>query len=374
MLAGLFLVGTSSLLVWLGTAHKNSSIAVEHMSEKDAMWFPVIGSAVLLSLFFALKFLPKEIMNIVLNLLFLMTGTAGVYSTIHRGFYLFSKAPKPDARKKDEEKEEKGKKAEKAAAGDKEAARGKRRSKEGSPSRSEKKERGAKKDPEVPEKTEKALPATSIRTTLIMDTVNFVQKAIEQANATVVSFVSKIGPVEVVSLAIALAVNITYYFFKKNWVLSNIIAASFCITTLGEMKLDSTKTGLFLLTLLFFYDIFWVFYTPVMMSVAKGIDLPIKILYPSKPGTPSLIGLGDIVVPGLYLGKIREFGRAESNSFIFYAGYAGYIGGLLLTFAVSLLTKSGQPALLYLCPATILTTFAAAFAFGKHKKMYEYRV
>ena len=31
---------------------------------------------------------------------------------------------------------------------------------------------------------------------------------------------------------------------------------------------------------LFFYDIFWVFGTPVMVSVAKNLDAPIKLLFP----------------------------------------------------------------------------------------------
>jgi hypothetical protein len=31
---------------------------------------------------------------------------------------------------------------------------------------------------------------------------------------------------------------------------------------------------------LFFYDIFWVFFTPVMVSVAKSFDAPIKVSIP----------------------------------------------------------------------------------------------
>ena len=33
-------------------------------------------------------------------------------------------------------------------------------------------------------------------------------------------------------------------------------------------------------SLVFFYDIFWVFGTEVMVSVAKGVDGPIKLLFP----------------------------------------------------------------------------------------------
>lgn len=37
--------------------------------------------------------------------------------------------------------------------------------------------------------------------------------------------------------------------------------------------------GVILLAGLFVYDIFWVFCTPVMVSVAKSFDAPIKLLF-----------------------------------------------------------------------------------------------
>lgn len=35
-----------------------------------------------------------------------------------------------------------------------------------------------------------------------------------------------------------------------------------------------------LLAGLFLYDVFWVFFTPVMVSVAKNFEAPIKLLFP----------------------------------------------------------------------------------------------
>jgi minor histocompatibility antigen H13 len=56
---------------------------------------------------------------------------------------------------------------------------------------------------------------------------------------------------------------------------------------------------------LFFYDIFFVFGTDVMLTVAKSIDAPIKLLFPKNlSATPpefSLLGLGDIVIPGIFV-------------------------------------------------------------------------
>jgi minor histocompatibility antigen H13 len=53
---------------------------------------------------------------------------------------------------------------------------------------------------------------------------------------------------------------------------------------------------------LFLYDIWWVFGTEVMVSVARDFNAPIKILWPKDLGAVdsgfTLLGLGDIVLPG----------------------------------------------------------------------------
>jgi minor histocompatibility antigen H13 len=72
------------------------------------------------------------------------------------------------------------------------------------------------------------------------------------------------------------------------------------------LSIDSFKTGMILLSGLFFYDIFWVFGTEVMVTVAKSFDAPIKVVWPKQwfglqPDDAlqfTMLGLGDIVVPG----------------------------------------------------------------------------
>jgi len=54
----------------------------------------------------------------------------------------------------------------------------------------------------------------------------------------------------------------------------------FTIVALKSLSLSSTQTGLFLLWALFFYDIFWVYGTDVMVTVAKNLDIPVKLLFP----------------------------------------------------------------------------------------------
>ncbi|XP_024639567.1 signal peptide peptidase 1 [Medicago truncatula] len=50
---------------------------------------------------------------------------------------------------------------------------------------------------------------------------------------------------------------------------------------------------------LFVYDIFWVFFTHVMVTVAKSFEAPIKLLFPTADSARlfSMLGLGDIVIP-----------------------------------------------------------------------------
>jgi len=58
---------------------------------------------------------------------------------------------------------------------------------------------------------------------------------------------------------------------------NNILGLSFSISGITYLSLGSYKVGAILLCGLFFYDIFWVFGTDVMVTVAKSFDAPIKL-------------------------------------------------------------------------------------------------
>lgn len=66
-----------------------------------------------------------------------------------------------------------------------------------------------------------------------------------------------------------------------------------------------------MLWFLFFYDIFWVYGTDVMVTVAKKLDIPIKLLFPylNNEGVEkfSMLGLGDIVIPGIFVALCLKF-------------------------------------------------------------------
>lgn len=101
------------------------------------------------------------------------------------------------------------------------------------------------------------------------------------------------------------AMPVLFYYFTKFWVLNNVFGILFSIVAIKSMNLGSFKVGFILLWLLFFYDIFWVYGTDVMVTVAKNLDIPIKLLFPylNDEGETkfSMLGLGDIVIPGIFV-------------------------------------------------------------------------
>lgn len=76
------------------------------------------------------------------------------------------------------------------------------------------------------------------------------------------------------------SIPVVFYFMTKNWILNNIFGIQFSLMALKYVNLSSFKVGFFLLWALFCYDIFWVYGTDVMVSVAKNLDIPIKLLFP----------------------------------------------------------------------------------------------
>lgn len=88
-----------------------------------------------------------------------------------------------------------------------------------------------------------------------------------------------LSPATLVTFLICL-IPITLYFFTNNWFLNNIYGVLFTVLALGSINLSSFKVGFLMLWLLFFYDIFWVYGTDVMVTVAKSLDIPIKLMFP----------------------------------------------------------------------------------------------
>ena len=96
-----------------------------------------------------------------------------------------------------------------------------------------------------------------------------------------------------------------WYLVKKHWIANNIFGLAFAVNGIELLHLNNVATGCILLGGLFFYDIFWVFGTNVMVTVAKSFEAPIKLVFPQDllenglgATNMAMLGLGDIVIPG----------------------------------------------------------------------------
>ena len=113
----------------------------------------------------------------------------------------------------------------------------------------------------------------------------------------------------------ALFAVLYYNFIDNPWWLTNLLGFSFSYGALQIISPTTCWTGTLVLTSLFFYDIYFVFFTPLMMTVATQLDIPAKLLFPRPPGVDddpskkalSMLGLGDVVIPGMMIGFALRF-------------------------------------------------------------------
>uniref|UniRef100_A0A9J7X2Y8 Signal peptide peptidase-like 2B n=1 Tax=Cyprinus carpio carpio TaxID=630221 RepID=A0A9J7X2Y8_CYPCA len=188
--------------------------------------------------------------------------------------------------------------------------------------------------------------------------------------------------------AFCIGVSVTWGVFRNEdqwaWILQDALGIVFCLYMLKTIRLPTFKACTLLLVVLFVYDVFFVFITPlltksgesIMVEVAAGPSdssthekLPMVLKVPRLNSSPlvlcdrpfSLLGFGDILVPGLLVAYCHRFDILMQTSRIYFlACTIGYGIGLLITFVALALMQMGQPALLYLVPCTLLTSLAVA--------------
>jgi minor histocompatibility antigen H13 len=222
-----------------------------------------------------------------------------------------------------------------------------------------------------------------------------------------------------------------WYGITKHWIGNNIMGLAFCISGLARFAIGDFSTCALMSLGLLVYDVVMVFYSPMMIAVATKLDAPIKFLFPlgdidqwGKPGF-SLLGLGDIVVPGILLALLlrmdaTKFLRSSSGAALvktnhssaasvvpatatgndgndgskhalakistaatllhtpfpkpyFMFAWAAYSVGLAVTCIILHVFNHGQPALFYLVPATLLSAVAVPLVKGEWKFFWSFK-
>lgn len=177
------------------------------------------------------------------------------------------------------------------------------------------------------------------------------------------------------------------YCLTSNWLLNNLFGITFSIGGIRLLKLGSMKIGFIMLWGLFLYDIFWVFKTDVMVTVAKNVDGPILLKFPVNLAENkfSMLGLGDMIIPGAFISLLLKFdvdnyctafpkGKISDikTPFMWY-NILFYFIGITTTYIFMVVFEHAQPALLYLVPAATIGFVIPALQRGKITDIFGYQ-
>ena len=141
-----------------------------------------------------------------------------------------------------------------------------------------------------------------------------------------------------------------------------------------------------------------------MLTVATKIEAPVKIIFsgaiiPSDGRYPfSVLGLGDILAPGVFISLLRQFDLerwydhdrkeqeldsspleksldlyVDAETPYFISSMVAYASGLGLTFVAVALTGKGQPALFYIVPALLVASFGTAVYRGELETLLAFK-
>ncbi|KAM9057574.1 minor histocompatibility antigen H13 isoform 1-T1 [Megaptera novaeangliae] len=318
---------------------KNASDMPETITSRDAARFPIIASCTLLGLYLFFKIFSQEYINLLLSMYFFVLGILALSHTISPFMNKFFPANFPNRQYQllftqgsGENKEEPT-----AMPSSVQGLTGGR----GSPA-----------------------PGSGLTRPLCPEIINY-------------EFDTK----DLVCLGLSSIVGV-WYLLRKHWIANNLFGLAFSLNGVELLHLNNVSTGCILLGGLFIYDIFWVFGTNVMVTVAKSFEAPIKLVFPQdllekglEADNFAMLGLGDIVIPGIFIALLLRFDISlkKNTHTYFYTSFAAYIFGLGLTIFIMHIFKHAQPALLYLVPACIGFPVLVALAKGEVTEMFSGR-
>lgn len=195
-------------------------------------------------------------------------------------------------------------------------------------------------------------------------------------------------------------VAVVGWLVSGNFVFNDVIAISLCILITSFVHVGSLKLLTTLLVGLLVYDVVFVFLSPylfgtnVMLEVAsvaprnpldavaevlqlsagpvKSLSFPGKLVLPVGGSASSgncILGLGDVLLPSIYCSYLERADSALRLRPSHRTRYYSYtlpvmFSAVLLSFFFNVHFGAAQPALLYIVPLLLVSTFISAFAKG----------
>jgi len=134
-----------------------------------------------------------------------------------------------------------------------------------------------------------------------------------------------------------------------------------------------------------------------MVSVVRGFDAPIKIVWPrsgllapflmqiASSKNLSMLGLGDIAIPGFFISLMLHFDLALERTAknddsikvpqkcVYYrTSLVAYFLALVTTFVAMHLSHHAQPALLYIVPFLLIFSVIRAYRCGDFAALWDF--
>ncbi|CAH1712379.1 signal peptide peptidase-like 3 isoform X1 [Rhopalosiphum maidis] len=263
-----------------------------------------------------------------------------------------------------------------------------------------------------------AIIATVALAFLLLPMCQYIINPCSDGNKISFGICGRFTTAELLSFSMALFI-VCIWVLTGHWLLMDAMGMGLCVAFIAFVRLPSLKVSTLLLTGLLIYDVFWVFFssyifnTNVMVKVATRsaenpvgvvarklhiggvakeaprLSLPGKLVFPSiHNGRFSMLGLGDIVMPGLLLCFVMRYDAYKKSQLLhfgetgvppprhlgrisyFHCSLIGYFLGLVTATVSSEIFKAAQPALLYLVPFTLLPLLTMAYLKGDLRRMW----
>nr|CAB3267519.1 signal peptide peptidase-like 3 [Phallusia mammillata] len=267
-----------------------------------------------------------------------------------------------------------------------------------------------------------AVLAASAFAFLMLPMCQYIMRPCSSPNKLSLGFCGRFTPAELLSLSLSI-LFVSIWVFTGHWLLMDALSMGLCVSMIALLRLPSLKVSCLLLSGLLIYDVFWVFFSSyifnanVMVQVATAqaenpvgvlarkfnfavakdapqLSLPGKLVFPNSMESGfgsehfSMLGLGDIVMPGLLLCFVLRYDNYKKRKLegemyapsspgnliyrvrYFHCTLIGYFIGLVTATIASEVNSSAQPALLYLVPFTLLPLITMAYIKGDLKQMW----
>jgi signal peptide peptidase-like protein 2B len=168
----------------------------------------------------------------------------------------------------------------------------------------------------------------------------------------------------------AASVIVLVWFATEHWMVSNLIAFCSCAIAVCVIKVHRLQMVLVISFGFIVYDVWWVFLSPILFgksvmteaALSAGPHIPAIFIVPRDDGA-SMLGLGDVLLPGVVLDFFMRFDASHGTS-LFVIAFIGYCVGVQISWIAVFLMERGQPALLWVLPAILVPVLIASTAQG----------